>query len=141
MPGPLSATSRTQNPSSHRAFTAIEGRRRLRYLNCRKAGARIFHYGWARAVTAHAAKQTETSAYYQAAPVVHPYAAVDPKIIKPFEGSHPAVMEGWIRDHAERSFTPDPDYRLTSRDRRQRVKMRLEAALGIDTGKDHFRLV
>lgn len=128
-------------PSDAQYFTAIKGRRRLRYLNCRKANARMFHYGWARAIRAHEAKQRETKAYYQEAPTVHPYALVDATIIRRFEGTHPAVMRDWVRDHAEQAFTPDPNYILSRRDKRQRVKMFFERTLGIDTGKDHFKLV
>lgn len=128
-------------PSDAQYFTTIHRRRRLRYLNCIPADARMFHYGWARSVAANEAKQRAASEFYHETAKVRPYTSIDPKTLKPFTETHPAVAQGWVDANAPDSCEPDPNYRLTKRDKRQRVKMLLERVLGIDTSKDHFRRV
>jgi glycosyltransferase involved in cell wall biosynthesis len=128
-------------PSDAQYFTTIEGRKKLRYLRCIPANARMFHYGWARSTGANEAKQKAANAYYHKEEEVKPYSAIDPAIVKPFAGSHPAVVQAWVDQNAPASFTPDPRYRLTRRDKRQRMKMALERWFGIDTSKDHFTRV
>lgn len=125
-------------PSDAQYFTAISGRDRLRYLRCRVTGVRMFHYGWARGPEANRAKHAETRAYYDSSAAGTHYGAIDPKILTPFTGTHPAVMREWLETSASRGFDPDPAYRLTSRDRRQRIKMAVEKATGYDWSKRHY---
>jgi glycosyltransferase involved in cell wall biosynthesis len=125
-------------PSDAQYFTTIEGRKRLRYLRCIPANAQMYHYGWARSIAANERKQTEASAYYHQQPAVRPYRAIDPATVKRFEGSHPAVVRGWVDANAPGTFVPDPNYALTTKDKRQRLKISLERLLGIDLSKDHF---
>lgn len=128
-------------PSDGQYFAAIDGRRKLRYLHCKPAGARIFHYGWCRPEEAHATKVAETAAYYQAATAPKPYAQIDSKAIRVFEGTHPSVMREWVERASRNEFAPDPDYRLSGREKRHRVMMFVERALGVDWSKRHFKMV
>ena len=128
-------------PSDAQYFAVIEGRRRLRYLKCKPANARMFHYGWCRPEEEHAKKLTETAAYYQAAPTARPYANVDSKAVRAFTGTHPSVMHAWVERASKNVFLPDPKYRLSTREKRQRVKMFVEQALGVDWSKRHFTMV
>jgi hypothetical protein len=125
-------------PSDAQYFTAIDGRKRLRYLKCNPSGARIFHYGWARSPATSEHKQREASAYYHQPASVRTYTQIDPKCIQPFDATHPGVAREWIAEHASGTFVPDPNYRLSTRDKRQRAKQALERLLGVDTSKDHF---
>lgn len=125
-------------PSDAQYFTAIEGRRKLRYLKCLPADARVFHYGWARSTSCNSAKQKEACQYYHKDETVKPYSEIDPSIVKPFIGTHPSFAQRWVAENAPATFTPDPRYRLTRRDKRQHWKMRLERWFGVDTAKDHF---
>lgn len=126
-------------PSDAQYFTAIEGRRTLRYLRCIPANARVFHYGWARSPAANESKQTAANGYYHKnGTKVRPYSAIDPKTVAPFNGTHPKCVQLWVDTHAPASIALDPNYRLTTREKRARVMMTLERALGVDFSKDHF---
>jgi hypothetical protein len=132
-------------PSDAQYFVKIAGRRRLEYLACRRANARVFHYGWCRPEAQHVAKLQETAGYYgQAAPKaseVRTYAKVDPSVVKPFTGTHPAVMREWVQRASANTFTPDPSYKLSTREQRQRLKMLAERVLGVDMSIKHYRWV
>ena len=69
------------------------------------------------------------------------YGSIDVRELIPFEGSHPAVMENWLATEAETEFSSDPDYRMTRRDRRNRLRFWLEDVLGFEVSKKHFKRV
>ncbi|MFO0833160.1 MAG: glycosyltransferase [Phycisphaerales bacterium] len=125
-------------PSDAQYFVAIQGRKRLRYLRCRSANARVYHYGWARPSPEHAAKVQTMNQMYHTAMVSRGREDVDPTTIHPFVGTHPAVMQDWVRGAAG-DFTPNPAYRPTTRDIRQRWKMRIEAILPVDLSIKHYK--
>lgn len=127
-------------PSDAQYFVAINGRRRLRYLRCRSANARVFHYGWARPSPEHAAKVQTTNQMYHTTLVSKARDAVDPATIHPFTGTHPAVMAQWVAA-ADGPFTPDPAYKPSIKDLRQRLKAGIEAVLPVDLSARHFKLV
>jgi len=122
-------------------WVVLDSNKRGRYPRAALAGARIFHYGWVRSEEQMNEKSRQVSKYWEGAqPHEINYADVDRAILKEFRGSHPAVMKDWLPVEPEH-FEPNPDYVLSGRDRRQRVKMAFERALGIDLGKRHYRLV
>ncbi|MGE0332749.1 MAG: ATP-binding cassette domain-containing protein [Ramlibacter sp.] len=69
------------------------------------------------------------------------YANFDPQAVKPFTGTHPAVMARWLATEAEQSITFNPDYQLTSKERKYRLSMKLEKLTGLDFSRKHFKLV
>ncbi len=127
-------------PSDAQYFVAIQGRRRLRYLRCRHAGATVYHYGWARPSPEHAAKVKTMNQMYHATQVSKPREDVDPTTIHAFTGTHPAVMEDWVRG-ASGQFTPNAQYKLSTRDLRQRWKMSIERVLPVDLSIKHYELL
>jgi hypothetical protein len=62
-------------------------------------------------------------------------------MLTPFTGTHPAIMGEWLRTEAEREFQVDPNYQLTRRDKRLRLKQNIEKLTGLDLSRKHFRLV
>lgn len=128
-------------PSDAQYFTAIDGRRKLRYLRCIPADARMFHYGWARSPAANESKQKAANGFYHNQAAVRTYASIDPITIQPFTGTHPRVVQPWVRENSPATIEVDPNYQLTKRDKRNRVWMRIERALGVDFSKDHFTRV
>ena len=67
--------------------------------------------------------------------------AVDAQVLLPFVGTHPELVKPWLESSAEKSFTIDPDYKLTKREKRHRWLMKLEKAFGLDFSRKHFKLV
>ena len=61
--------------------------------------------------------------------------------MKPFEGTHPQIIQEWLTEYAENQFTPDPNYQLSKRERRHRKLMAVEKLFGRHLDKKHFKLV
>lgn len=74
----------------------------LRKIRARASGARYYHYGWARSLTALKHKrQADNALYYGGRPR---RADLDQALpwevgVRPFAGTHPAVMEPWVTAH------------------------------------------
>jgi hypothetical protein len=50
-------------------------------------------------------------------------------------------MKDWLAERANHEFSPNPDYVLSRRDRRQRIKRMIESVTGLDLCKRHHRRV
>jgi glycosyltransferase involved in cell wall biosynthesis len=105
------------------------------------ANAHIYHYGWVRSNEAMQKKLDQVSKFWShGAPTVR-YSAFDAQVLQPFTGTHPELVKPWLASSAEKSFTIDPNYQLTSREKRHRWLMKLEKAFGLDFSRKHFKLV
>ena len=106
------------------------------------AGAHIYHYGWVRKATQMQAKLDQVAKYWKGStPMQIDYANFDPQAVTPFIGTHPAVMAHWIAHEAEQSLVFNPDYKLTSKERKYRLSRRIEQLTGLDFSRKHFTLV
>lgn len=122
-------------------WVVLDSNKKGRYPRAALANARIFHYGWVRSEEQMKKKSSQVSKYWEGAPPGEiNYADVDPGILRTFNGTHPSIMKDWLPAEPV-PFAPDPDYVLSSRDRRQRLKMRIERLLGTDLGKKHYKLL
>jgi glycosyltransferase involved in cell wall biosynthesis len=105
------------------------------------ANAHIYHYGWVRSNEAMQKKMEQVSKFWShGAPTIR-YSQFDAKVLQPFTGTHPELIEPWLESSAEKSFTIDPDYKLSKREKRHRWLMKLEKAFGLDFSRKHFKLV
>ena len=105
------------------------------------ANAHIYHYGWVRSNEAMQKKLDQVSKFWShGAPTVR-YSNFDAQVLQPFTGTHPELVKPWLESSAEKSFTIDPNYRLSKRERRHRWLMKLEKAFGLDFSRKHFKLV
>lgn len=113
--------------------------RRGRHPYAAHTGAHVYHYGWVRSTEKMAEKNRRIAQYWDgvAAPSFN-YGNIDPTILVPFSGTHPQVMEAWLKNEAEQSFHPNADYQLTRRDKKHRISMRLEKMFGCDLSKKHY---
>ena len=67
------------------------------------------------------------------------YGSIDLAELRPFKGSHPAVMSDWLSNEAESIFTQNPNYVLSRRDKRNRLRFWLEDKLSLEISKKHYR--
>jgi glycosyltransferase involved in cell wall biosynthesis len=105
------------------------------------ANAHIYHYGWVRSNEAMQKKLDQVSKFWShGAPTIR-YSAFDAQVLQPFTGTHPELVKPWLESSAEKSFTIDPDYKLSKREKRHRWLMKLEKAFGLDFSRKHFKLV
>jgi len=58
-----------------------------------------------------------------------------------FQGTHPAIVQPWLESNAEQQFFSDPNYKITQKERKYRLLMRLEKIFGWDLSKRHFKSV
>jgi glycosyltransferase involved in cell wall biosynthesis len=105
------------------------------------ANAHIYHYGWVRSNEAMQKKLDQVSKFWShGAPTVR-YSQFDAKVLQPFTGTHPELIKPWLESSAEKSFTVDPNYQLSKREKRHRWLIKLEKAFGLDLSRKHFKLV
>ena len=105
------------------------------------ANAHIYHYGWVRSHETMQKKFDQVSKFWShSAPTIR-YSQFDAQVLQPFTGTHPELIKPWLESSAEKSFTIDPDYKLSKREKRHRWLMKLEKAFGLDFSRKHFKLV
>lgn len=125
-----------------RTWHGGRNKRRTRYPRAAALNLPIYHYGNARHERYITRKAAAGNRYWQEKQAFKPgYGDLDPRQVGEFRGRHPAVMSGWLRDHANPSFSFNPAHRLTRRERKHRLVARLERWLGRDFSKRHFRII
>jgi glycosyltransferase involved in cell wall biosynthesis len=116
--------------------------KRPRFAQCALANARIFHYGWVRKQEQMQAKLDQVAKYWKQSTVMQiSYANFDPQAVKKFDATHPILMSNWILNEAEQTIKFNPDYKLTSKEKKYRFSKKIETLTGLDFSKKHFKLV
>lgn len=113
--------------------------RRGRHPYAAHTGAHIYHYGYVRSAEKMAEKNRRVAQYWDgvAAPSFD-YGNIDARILMPFSGSHPDVVQAWLENEAEQIFCPNPAYQLSRRDKKHRISMKLEKWFGWDLSRKHY---
>ena len=111
------------------------------YPRAAKTGASIYHYGWVRSETQMESKAAAVGKFWGAKSTsTMDYTQIDPATLKSFTGTHPKVIQSWLPP-ANGLFQADPNYRLTTRDKKHRLMLKLEEWSGFRFNKKHYRLV
>lgn len=118
-------------------FTVLESQKRARYPRAVHAGGRIFHYGWVRGRESIQATRDQNHKFWSDGDATIDLDDVDPGILRSFTGTHPAAIRDWLPD-AEGMFYPDAVRPLTRREKKHRVLLGLERALGLEVTKKHY---
>ena len=121
-------------------WTVMDKNKKGRYPKAKHAGGNIYHYGHCRSVSKMAEKLKQVGRYWGSEHEdFQGYGSIDVRELRPFKGSHPAVMENWLAKEAETEFCQDPDYRVTRRDRRNRIRFWIEDTFGVEISKKHYK--
>ena len=121
-------------------WVVLEKNKVGRYPRAVSAGANIYHYGHCRSVAKMAEKLKRVGKYWgNEHKTFDGYGSIDIAEIRPFHGSHPKIMDKWLENEAEKVFHQDPLFKLSRRDRRNRVRFALEEALNVEISKKHFK--
>jgi hypothetical protein len=115
--------------------------KRGRTLNAALANAHIYHYGHVRKLHYMQKKMDQVTKYWGGTPPKVDYSQIDAQALQRFTGSHPALVSDWLANEAESEFTPNPEHKLTSREKKHRVAMQLERLFGWDLSRKHYKLV
>ena len=111
-----------------------------RYPKAKHAGGSIYHYGHCRSIPRMAEKLKQVGKYWgDSHQKFQGYGNIDVKELRPFSGTHPEVMKDWIALEAEREFHQNPGYKISRRDRRNRLRFWVEEKLGVEISKKHFQ--
>ena len=122
-------------------FTVLDTQLRARYPRAAHTGATIYHYGWVRSEDEMTAKFADVNSRWrkrQSRTVQ--YDQIDPTTLRRFDGTHPQVVRDWLTP-AKGVFQADVNYRLTSRDKKHRLMLKLEKWFGFKFNKKHYRSV
>ena len=122
-------------------FIVLEKHKKGRYPRATHTGATIFHYGWVRSEAQMHLKASAVHKYWDDKPAAKAdYTKIDPATLKLFPSAHPKVVQGWL-PKAEGIFQADPNYQLSSREKKHRLMLKLEKWFGFRFNKKHYRLV
>lgn len=124
-----------------RSWHGGRNKRRTRYPRVAALNIPIYHYGNARDPRFLQIKAATGNRYWAKDVFYGTYGDIDPEQIGTFEGSHPAVMDAWLRTHASPGFEFSPQHRLTRRERKHRLLAKLENRFGWDFSKKHFKVI
>lgn len=116
--------------------------RKGRYPKAARANAHMYHYGWIRPEDAMIKKLSDVEHFWDKENQADgfTYANIDPKALRAFTGTHPAVLNDFYQLTGE-VYQANPNYKLTKRDWKNRLRLKLESIFHIDTSKKHFSLV
>lgn len=123
-------------------WMVMPSHRRGRYPYAAHTGAHIYHYGHVRSSKKMEEKMRNVAKYWDGtAPASFDYGNVDKRILQAFAGTHPAAVQAWLLEHAERDFAIVPGYQPSKRDQKHQWLMKLERLLNQDFSKKHYKLV
>jgi glycosyltransferase involved in cell wall biosynthesis len=102
----------------------------------------IYHYGHVRSIAKMDEKNKRVEKYWGKQPGEFiTYGNIDHKTIFNYTGTHPSIIKDWLLTSAEQDFTPNTDYKLTSRDKKHRIVTIIAKMLNNkDFSKKHFIL-
>jgi glycosyltransferase involved in cell wall biosynthesis len=121
-------------------FIVMKDHKTGRYPKAAHTGATVYHYGWVRSEEQMNLKGKSVGKYWQDESKSVDYSQIDPRVLRPFTGTHPKVMRDWL-SKAEGLFQADPNHRLTRREWKNRLMLKLERSLGLELSKCHYRLI
>ena len=123
-------------------WTIMDKNKKGRYPKAKYAGGHIYHYGHCRNASKMAEKLKQVGRYWGCKHAeFRGYGAIDLGELRPFRGTHPEIMSGWLDTEAELHFSQIEDYKLTLRDRRNRIRFWVEDMFGLEISKKHYKSI
>ena len=121
-------------------FVVMDKNKKGRYPKAAHAGCHIYHYGHVRKVEKNNEKIKQTGKYWgdEEPGTFSTYGNIDLGEIRPFTGTHPQIVQKWIDTEAEQEFKQNPNYKITLKDKKHRIRFWLDEKLGWDISKKHY---
>ena len=122
-------------------FVVMDKNKKGRYPKAAHAGCHIYHYGHVRKVERNNEKIKQVGKYWgDGEPnTFSTYGNIDLAEIRPFTGKHPKIVQDWLRTEAELEFEQNPNYKVTLKDKKHRIRFWLDEKLGWDISKKHYK--
>jgi glycosyltransferase involved in cell wall biosynthesis len=122
-------------------FNVVDGHKKSRHPRAAHTGATIYHYGWVRSEAEMNLKTKEVARFWSESPVpTVDYRQVDAATLRRFTGTHPGIVQNWL-PKADGIFRADPNHKLTSREKKHRLMLKLERIFGVRFSKKHYRVI
>jgi hypothetical protein len=121
-------------------WLVLDGNKKGRYPRAKHTGVHCYHYGWVRSEEQMNLKSQKVQRYWKKKHTKVDYSQIDPMIVKKFKGSHPKIIREWLPKDTG-VFKSDPDFKLTLKQKRHRIMIKIENIFGTDLSKKHYKLV
>ena len=121
-------------------WLVLDSNKKGRYPKSKHTGVSCYHYGWARSESQMNLKSSKVQKYWGNEHVKIDYTQIDQSIIKEFNGTHPKIIREWLPKD-EGLYFADPMYKLTKKQKKHRIMIKLENLLNIDLSKKHYKLI
>lgn len=118
----------------------LENNKKGRYPKAKKIDAICYHYGWVRSENEMNLKSQKVQRYWSKEHTKIDYTKIDQKIIKKFEGTHPSLIKDWL-PREKGLYQADPNYKISRKQKKHQIMIKLENFLGIDLSKKHYKLI
>jgi len=121
-------------------FVVMDKNKKGRYPKAAHAGCHIYHYGHVRKVERNNEKIKQVGKYWgdEDPNTFSTYGNIDLAEIRPFSGTHPKIVRDWLDTEAEQEFRQNPNYKITLKDKKHRIRFWLDEKLGWDISKKHY---
>jgi hypothetical protein len=121
-------------------FVVMDKNKKGRYPKAAYAGCHIYHYGHVRKLNYKHKKNLQISKYWNKKPESSStYGDIDMGEIRPFTGNHPKIIHNWLENEAESQFEQNPNYKISLKDYKHRLRFWLFEKLGLDISKKHYK--
>jgi len=121
-------------------WLVLDSNKKGRYPKAKSTKVECFHYGWVRSEKQMNLKNSKVRKYWGGDPVLIDYSQMDQSIIKQFKGSHPNIVKDWLPKE-EGLYIASSSYKLTLKQKKHRLMIKLENLFGLDLSKKHYKLV
>ena len=121
-------------------WLVLDSNKKGRYPRAKHTGANCYHYGWVRSEEEMNLKSNKVQKYWGRGPVNIDYSQIDQSIIKKFKGTHPKIVKDWLPKDVG-LYIADSSYKLTQKQKKHRVMVKLENLFGLELSKKHYKLV
>ena len=121
-------------------WLVLDQNKKGRYPRAKNIGVNCYHYGWVRSEEQMNLKSERVNKYWNQEPKKVNYSQIDQSIIKEFSGSHPKIVKDWLPKDIG-LYEADPLYKLTFKQKKHRLMIKMEKLFGLDLSKKHFKLV
>jgi hypothetical protein len=121
-------------------WIVLDSNKKGRYPKAKHTGATCYHYGWVRSEEQMNLKSSKIQKYWGESPIKIDYSQIDHTIIQEFQGSHPDIIKDWLPKDSG-LYRVDKSYKLTRKQKKHRIMIKLEKIFNLELSKKHFKLV
>jgi len=121
-------------------WVVLGSNKKGRYPKVKHTGVTCYHYGWVRSEEQMNLKSKKVQQYWGEKPAVIDYSKIDQLIIKEFQGTHPEIVKDWFPKESG-LYEADPSYKITLKQKKHRIMLKLEMLFGLELSKKHYKLV